>query len=380
MSPEPSVGRWAWAEIDPDAIRHNVEVLAATVAPAAVWVVVKANGYGHGAVTAARAAIAGGATGLCVALAQEGVELRSAGVTDVPVLVLSPQPVEQFGEMVAHRLTPTLTSTEAVAEWVSAVRAAGRTDVAVHLKFDTGMRRVGAQPHEAVTLASAVRDAPELRLEGVFTHLAVADEPDHLYTGVQLGRFDALLDEMAAAGIEPELVHAANSAGALAHGSARRSLVRIGIAAYGIVPGPGVHPWCTDLRPALRLVARVSQVQRVAAGEGISYGLRHRFTRSTTVATLPIGYADGVPRRLFDVGGEVLVAGARCPIVGVVTMDQLMVDCGDSTVEVGDQVVLLGAMGDQRITPEEWADRLGTIAYEIVCGISARIRRTGPRR
>ena len=374
-----AAGRWAWAEIDADAIRANVATIAATVAPAAVWAGVKADGYGHGAVTAARAAIAGGATGLGVALVQEGIELRAAGLT-APVLVLSPQPFEQFGDMVRHELTPTLASLGAIEAWRAAVRSAGRTAVPVHLKFDTGMRRVGAPPEEAVELASAVIAAPELRLGGVFTHLAVADEPTDFFTGVQLGRFDALLDDLAAAGIEPELVHAANSAAALVHVPARRSMVRVGIAAYGIEPGPGVRDWCRDLRPALRLVARVSHVKHVAAGEGISYGLRHRFERGATVATLPIGYADGVPRRLSANGGEVLLGGRRCPIVGVVTMDQLMVDCGDLPVAVGDLAVLLGAQGDDRIGPEEWAERLGTIPYEIVCGISGRIRRVAPRR
>jgi alanine racemase len=242
------------------------------------------------------------------------------------------------------------------------------------------MGRVGAAPEAAAELARAIAAVPELRLEGVFTHLAVADEPADEYTAGQLARFDAALAELDAAGLRPPLVHAANSAGGLAHGAARHDLVRVGIAAYGIEPGPGVAEWTSELRPALRLMARVSHVKQMPAGARISYGLRHTFTRATTVATVPIGYADGVPRRLSATGGEVLIAGRRCPIVGVVTMDQLMVDCGDLDVAVGDEVVLLGAQGTERIRPEEWATRLGTIAYEIVCGLSRRIeRRPAPR-
>jgi alanine racemase len=172
-------------------------------------------------------------------------------------------------------------------------------------------------------------------------------------------------------------VHAANSAGALAHPRARYDLVRAGIAIYGLLPGPGVRHLCGELTPALSLHARVSQVKRVAAGDRISYGLRHTFERDTTVATLPLGYADGVPRRLHAAaaGGAALVGGRRRPIVGVVTMDQLMVDCGDDRVDVGDEAVLIGTQGAQSVTADDWAEALGTIAYEVVCGISARVER-----
>lgn len=377
-APEP--GRWAWAEIDTDAIAHNVAVVARTVAPSRVWAVVKADGYGHGAVAAARAALAGGATGLAVALVQEGIELRDAGLHDPPILVLSPQPEEQFAAMVAARLTPTLATAAGIEAFGRAATAAGAEVAAVHLKFDTGMRRVGAEPDAVGSLVDALARTPVLRLEGVFTHLAVADEPDHPFTAEQLERFDEVLAELGRRGVVPELVHAANSAGALAHPAARRDLVRVGIAAYGIEPSPAVAHLCAELRPALRLVARVSHVKRVGAGEGISYGLRHRTEAPTTIATVPIGYADGVPRRLSGLGGEVLLGGARRPIVGVVTMDQLMVDCGDAPVAVGDEVVLLGRQGEQVIRPEEWAARLGTIPYEIVCALARRIRRATRRR
>jgi alanine racemase len=311
--------------------------------------------------------------------------LRAAGV-DAPILVLSEQPPEQLGELVANRLTATVYSFAGIDALAAA--AAGELDHPVHLKVDTGMHRVGAAPQDSVALADAIAAHPELMLEGVFTHLAMADEPSAASNDLQLRRFGDVLDALARAGHLPRVVHAANSAGALALVDARRDAVRVGIAMYGIEPGPGVSDLCSRLRPALSLHARVSMVKRVAAGESISYGLRHTFAAETTVATVPIGYADGVPRRLSGTGAAVLIHGRRCPIVGVVTMDQLMVDCGDELIEIGDEVVLLGGQvgrcGADGIPVEEWAARLGTIGYEIVCGISKRIERrhlatTSPR-
>ena len=369
--------RWAWAEIDLDAIAHNVGVVAQAVAPAAVWAVVKADAYGHGATQVAHAALEAGASGLCVALVQEGVTLRADGIT-APILLLS----EQHGHaeaIVANGLTPTLYSVGEAEALDVAARSAGRTPLDVHVKIDTGMHRVGVQPAGAVALVAAITAMAGLRFAGVFTHLAVADEPTSPANALQLGRFDAVLDDLRRAGIEPPVVHAANSAAALAMPEARHDLVRLGIAMYGIEPGAGVRHLCGDLRPALSLHARVSMVKTVAAGEGVSYGLRHVCPADTRVATVPIGYADGVPRRLFGTGGEVLVHGLRRPIIGVVTMDQLMIDCGDLPVAVGDEVVLIGGQagphGSDAITAEEWATRLGTIGYEIVCGVSKRIER-----
>jgi alanine racemase len=218
-----------------------------------------------------------------------------------------------------------------------------------------------------------------LHVEGIFTHLACADEPGATSNRLQLDRFDVALAELRRAGVDPKWQHAANSAAALALPDARRSFVRCGIAMYGISPGPGVDHLCGDLRPTLTLAARVAYVKRVDAGSSISYGWRHRFDRATTVATVPVGYADGVPRRLGTLpdrpGGDVLIGGRRHPIVGVVTMDQLMVDVGDVDVSAGDEVVLIGGRAGERIRAEHWADRLGTIGYEVVCGITARVPR-----
>ncbi len=366
--------RWAWAEIDLDAIRHNVRVIRERVAPSAVWAVVKANGYGHGAVEVARAAIDAGAEGLCVALVQEGVELRRAGI-DAPILLLSEQPPHVAAAIIEYRLTPTVYRRE----FLDALVNESPAGLPVHLLVDTGMQRVGAHPHAAASMAAYIAQrAPAVRLAGVFTHLAVADDTGEEsvdFTNRQLSKFAKVLEQLPPV----PLVHSANSAGALAHQASRQSMVRIGIAMYGISPGSDLDDACADLRPAMELRSRVSFVKQVRSGSGISYGLTHTFTRDTTVATIPIGYADGVPRRLSSVGGEVLINGRRCPIVGVVTMDQLMVDCGDADVRVGDDVTLIGAQGKEVVLAEDWARRLGTIGYEIVCGISERIPRV-PRR
>ncbi len=366
-----SVGRWAWAEVDLDAVAHNVRVLRAASSPAELWAVVKADGYGHGAAAVADAAMRAGATGLCVALVDEGIQLRAAGL-DAPILVLSEQPVERIPDMSMHRLTPSVYT----AGFVRALAERSPDPVAVHVNVDTGMQRVGVRHDGLDELASALST---VAVEGVYTHLACADEPDAPSNALQLDRFDRSLDALRRAGIDVGVVHAANSAAALALPAARRSLVRAGIALYGISPGPGVDHLAADLRPAMSLVARVSHLKRVEAGSSVSYGWRHRFDAATNVATVPIGYADGVPRRLGTLpdrrGADVLIGGRRHPIVGVVTMDQFMVDVGDHAVAVGDEVVLLGAQGDQRVRAEEWAERLGTIGYEIVCGISARVPR-----
>jgi len=208
----------------------------------------------------------------------------------------------------------------------------------------------------------------------VWTHCAVADEPGHDATAAQRERFDAVLRELRDAGIAPPLVHAANSAATIDQPHLHRDLVRCGIAVYGLDPSPALAGRVA-LRPAMRLVSRVSHVQEVPRGDAVSYGLRRAVTDDTVVATVPIGYADGVPRRLFDVDGEVLVRGKRRRLAGTVTMDQLMLDCGRDPIERGDEVVLLGSQGVERVGAEEWAARLGTISYEIVCGISARVPR-----
>jgi alanine racemase len=366
--------RPAWAEIDLGAVAHNVRALAALSRPAAVCAVVKADGYGHGAVPVARAALAAGARWLGVALAEEGATLRDAGI-DAPVLVLSEPPPSEMELVVAFGLRPTVYTRQGIEAAAKAAASSGLAPLPVHLKVDTGMHRVGADPDDVTTLARAIDEHRELALEGLWTHCAVADEPGNEFTAEQRRRFAEAVAAVRAIGVAPRILHAANSAGAIAHADLRFDMVRIGIALYGIAPAPALQGM-VELRPAMSLKATVGLVRTVASGEGISYGHQHVFDDETVVATVPIGYADGVRRRLSAVGGEVLVGGVRRRIVGVVTMDQLMVDCGhDASVRRGDEVVLIGRQGDDEITADEWAARLDTIAYEIVCGIGPRVPR-----
>jgi alanine racemase len=236
------------------------------------------------------------------------------------------------------------------------------------------MHRVGCRPEDALDLAAHVVARPELRLTGTCTHLAVADEPGHGYTGVQIARFEEVLHAMRTAGIAPGTVHASNTAGALALPGARYDAVRVGIGIYGIPPAAALAG-TVALVPALAVKARVSYVKSLPAGARVSYGLRYETPAATRIATVPAGYADGVPRNLGHTGAAALVHGRRCPLAGTVTMDQLMVDVGELDVAPGDEVVLLGAQGDDEVPAAEWADRLGTIPYEIVCGIGRRVPR-----
>ena len=381
ISPVKRVAGWlrpAWVEVDLAAVSANVAHIGELVAPSAVCAVVKADGYGHGAVPVARAAIAGGASHLGVALAEEGHELRHAGI-DVPVIVLSEPAPEAMRLVVEDKLTPTIYTRRGLAALLGAVAAQDEgAPVPVHLKVDTGMHRVGASPAQVLELARAVAANPVLSLEGLYTHLAVADEPADPYTQEQLATFDRVIAALAAGGTRPPLLHAANSAGALVHPASRYQMVRPGIAIYGLAPASSMrsHPAVRPLLPALSFKAEVSYVKQVAAGEGLSYGLHYRLPASSVIATVPVGYADGAPRRLSQVGGEVLIGGRRRPIAGSVTMDQILVDCGPgSTVKAGDEVVLIGRQGDEEITAWEWGERLGTIAYEVTCALSPRLPR-----
>jgi alanine racemase len=363
---------YAWAEIDVRALEHNAKLLADRAGPAALCAVVKGWGYGHGIIRAAAAAVSGGATWLGVALVNEAIDVRVKGQLVEPVLLLAEPPLRQLVDVARlDGVRPTLYSAEAIAAAAKAVHDAGRrTPLPVHLKVDTGMHRVGAAPEAARHLAERIASYDELELEGLWTHLAASEDPAHDdYTARQLTTFERVRSELAEAGLHPAVVHAANSGALLAHPEARYDLVRCGIAFYGIAPRPRM-PEAAGLRPAMSLKARVSYVKRVRAGEPISYGLQHVCAEPTVVATVPIGYYDGVPRRLGLVGGEVLIGGRRCPILGAVTMDQLMVDCGDdSAVRVRDEVVLFGEQNGEVVTAWDWAERLDTIAYEIVCGI-----------
>lgn len=401
--------------VRPAAIEANAARLAALAPGAAFCAVVKAGGYGHGAVTAAAAARAGGASWLAVATAAEAAELADTVEGNPPVLVLSELDPDDAAQAAAElpdqvRLTvatpagvealttrrgPANPSPEAELPVGSRDPAGARPEAElptarldskvrqprrVHLKIDTGMHRMGADPADLAPVADAMARAAAAgaaRLEGVWTHLAVADDPGDEFTAVQLTRFEAALAELdrlgALSAAAPVLTHAANSAGLLAHPRSHREMVRAGIALYGVAPALALAGR-VRLEPALDLVSRVTAVRSVAAGESVSYGRSWHAAEPVRVATIPVGYADGIRRHSGAAGVEVLIRGRRRPIVGTVTMDQLMV-AADAEVAVGDEVVLIGAQGSERVTVDEVAERLGTIAYEVLVGLGPRLPR-----
>jgi alanine racemase len=367
----------AWATIDLGAVAHNVEVLRGLAAPAELCAVVKADGYGHGALSVARTALEAGATRLAVAQVEEGLALRGEGI-DAPIWVLSEPDPAELVDAARARLEPAVYSTRLIRS--AAAAAEPRHPLTVHLKIDSGMHRAGAAPVDAVALAGRIVAAPNVHLGSVWTHLASADAltsegwVDPTATVAQLGTYQRVLDELDRAGIDVALRHAANSAGTINHPASHFDVVRCGIALYGLPPAPAMDGWA-PLRPALRWHTQVAFVKRVPAGRSISYGHRHTLTADTNVVTIPLGYADGFPRGLWNSGGAVLIGGRRRPILGVVTMDQTMVDCGDDDVAPGDEVVVIGHQGDAVITADDLAAQRGTINYEICTSISNRVAR-----
>jgi alanine racemase len=357
--------RPTWVDVDLEAIRHNARILKPETAE--LMAVVKANGYGHGDVEVARAAIEAGATWAGVALVEEGLRLRAAGI-EAPILVLSELPPGSEAVALAHRLTPTVYSDAGMER----LAAAARGPVPVHVKVDTGMHRVGVWPPEEVPALAQRLQTAGFEVEGLFTHFA-RSEDDEVTTKEQLARFLEAADAVRAAGVSPRVLHAANSGATILHPESHLDLVRPGIALYGIEPAPGVGAHL-GLRPALSWRSRVSAVKRLEAGEAISYGHRYRLERGAWVATVPVGYADGYPRQLTNLGG-VLIGGRRHGIAGTVTMDQLLVDCGDDEVQVGEEVVLIGSQGDETIGADALGRLFGTIGYEIVSRIGERVPR-----
>ncbi|HEY8417353.1 MAG TPA: alanine racemase [Limnochordales bacterium] len=366
-----------WVEVDHEALAHNVRVLRQALGGAQLWAVVKAQGYGHGSVDTARTALAAGAAGLIVAVVDEAVELRAAGL-DAPILVLTPPLPDQAPAYAAHDLIAAVADLETARLLAVAGQGRGRP-IPVHIKVDTGMGRLGVRPEDAPGLVRAVHNLPGVRVAGLFTHMAAADDDDLTSARAQLARFEAVLETLALEGLRPDAVHAANSAAALALPESRYSLARIGIALYGIAPSPAVARMAAAagirLRPALAFRARVVAARRVPPGWPISYGGTYVTPAETTIATLPVGYSHGVSRGLSH-KLHVLVHGQRRPVVGRICMNHCMVDAGDLPVRPGDVVTLLGRDGDAVITADEWAAHLGTIPYEIVCMVGSR----NPRR
>jgi len=354
--------RPSWVEIDLGAIRRNVAALRRLVAPAEVCAVVKADGYSHGDAPVAEAALEAGATWLAVALLEEGIRLREAGI-EAPILLLSEPALPDTGELLKWRLTPTVYRSETIA----AFGEAAEHPVGVHLKIDTGMHRVGAAPALVPDLVDQIEGHARLRLAAIWTHFAVSEE-ESTFTSEQIELFDRTFSPF-----RPPLVHLANTAGAVLFPAARRDLVRAGIGIYGVHPGESTKG-LLDLVPAMRIVSHVAFVQQLTSGDRPSYGRRRPLPNDHFVATVPIGYADGVPRLLSE-GGEVLIGGKRRPLAGTVTMDQVVVDVGPEPVAVGEEVVLLGRQGTEQVTADEWARLTSTIPYEIVARVGPRLPR-----
>jgi len=362
------------ALVDLGAITGNVAALCEQVRGSQVMAVVKADGYGHGMVPAARAAQAGGASWLGVADLVEAVALRQAGITG-PVLCLM-----TFGdpaEAIGREVDVTAGSVAFVAKVEAAAVAAG-TPARLHLKADTGLSRGGATPADwpaVVETALAAQARGAVRVVGLWSHFACADIPGHPSVAAQLAAFADAVVSAEKAGVTPEVRHIANTAAALTVPESRLDLVRFGGACYGLSTLPGGAPsW---LRPAMTLRARLAMVKRVPAGVGVSYGHRYVTSRETTLGLVPLGYADGVPRTAT---GQRLVSarGRRWPIAGTVCMDQFVVDFGDEPAAAGDEVVLFGPGDDGEPTAQEWGETLGTISYEVATGVGARVPRTYP--
>ncbi|MAG35959.1 MAG: alanine racemase [Dehalococcoidia bacterium] len=362
-----------WAEINLDAIAANVRVLRSHVGTRVQLVaVVKANAYGHGAVPVATAALAAGAHSLAVGRLDEAVELRDAGIA-APILVMGPVPASAATRCITLRLTPTVQDLTVARALAHAARTAGQT-VPAHIKVDTGMTRFGLLADEAVAFTCAVAAIEGLEVEGLYTHFAAADAGDLASTQQQLASLLDLVGRLRAVGINPAVLHAANSAATLALPAAHLDQVRVGAALYGLHT-TGSSSAALALRPVLTLKTRVIRLRYVPAGTPVSYGSTYHTTEATCLATLAAGYGDGLSVALSG-RGAVLLGGKTCRVVGRVCMDQLVVDCRDgSGVQEGDAAVLIGQQGEASITAEDVAEVSGTINYEVVTRLSARVPR-----
>lgn len=377
----------AWVEVDLGAIAHNVAQIQQWVgAQVGVMAVVKADGYGHGAIAVAEAALAAGARNLAVATIEEGGQLREAGIA-APIVVLgATQTAEQVKDLLRWRLQPTLCTAEQAALFSDALVSLGEgrpRPLTVHLNVDTGMSRLGTLWPEAAATVRLVHELPYLNLGSVYSHFATADENDAAGQATiarQHQRFEQVIAEIAAAGLPRPTLHMANSAGLLLDAQYHYDWVRPGLALYGLAPAPHLADRLS-LRPALAVRARLTQLKTIAPGEGVSYGHHFQAQRPTQVAVVGIGYADGVPRNLSG-RLEVLVRGQRLRQIGSITMDQLMLDATDCPdLRVGEVVTLLGEDRDpvtgviDRLSANDWAAQLGTISWEILCGFKHRLPR-----
>ena len=376
-----------WAEIDLAAYAHNIRALRQiTQAGARLMAVVKANGYGHGAVEISRVALASGAELLGVARLDEAIELRQAGIA-APILIFGATLPEETDLLLDHHLTQAVFSPAMAAALGEQALRSGKV-LPVHVKVDTGMGRLGIVANHETTSPTdfdpdqkrldeveTIFRLPGLEVAGLFTHFATADSADKAYAELQLERFQRLTDALRGRGIEVPFNHVANSAALIDMPNSHCDLVRPGIATYGLYPSAEVSRDRLELRPVLQWKTRVIHLKQVPAGFGVSYGITYRTPTPTTLATVAVGYADGLSRSLSS-RGQMLVGGRRVPIVGRVCMDLTLLDVGAvSDIAVGDEAVIIGRQGDQELTADEMASLLDTINYEVVTSIAARVPR-----
>jgi alanine racemase len=371
--PQLPAQRPTWVEISLDRLARNSQLLKGQLPPETqLMAIVKADAYGHGAPRCAQVLEQAGADWFGVALIEEALELRAAGVTK-PIFCLGGFWPQQAEKLITHNLTPALFRLDAAAALNEQARVHG-CRVKVHLKVDTGMGRFGLPLNDLAAFAEAFKQFSQLELDGLMTHLANADDADSAYTERQIALYQDSLNLLRAAGFDPKWRHLANSAGMHAYPAARGTLVRVGALLYGLtgdILKPGLPPPAVE--PVLSLHSRIAWLKNVPPGTAIGYGSTFVTARESRIATIPIGYADGLRRELSNVG-QVLVRGAVAPIVGRVSMDLTMIDVtGIPNVALDDEVVLLGEQQDQRLTAEQLARQVGTVSYEIITGISARV-------
>ncbi|HPT86389.1 MAG TPA: alanine racemase [Bacillota bacterium] len=366
--------RPVWAEIDLQALRHNLHEVRRLVGPEVeIMAVVKAEAYGHGAVKVAQTAIENGASWLGVSLPEEGIVLRKAGFT-VPILVFEALQPEQVDAFIDYDLTATVCILDSAIALSRAALKAGKT-AALHVKVDTGMGRVGVCYSDALKIVKGIAKLPAIQTTGIYSHLATADQENKDFANLQIKRFTKVVSELREAGLLPGKVHLANSAAIIDLPASYFNMVRPGIMLYGMKPSSEMSlSGKVDLQPVLSLKTKVIFVKRVPAQTGISYGHCYRTKKETTIVTIPIGYGDGWSRRLTN-QAEAIIGGKKYPVVGAICMDQCMIDVGDDPVELGASVTLIGKDGEAEITVDSIAETLGTINYEITCMLGSRVPR-----
>ena len=366
----------AWVEIDSSALSYNVKQLLKILSPRTqLMAVVKADAYGHGAVTVAQTVLESGASWLGVATVPEAIQLREAGIK-APILILgASQTSEQIQAIAQWKLQPTITSPkQALVFSDTLLTINNKTPVPVHIKLDTGMSRLGTNSDQAAEFVQLVQRLPHLAIASIYSHLATADSPDSTIMKQQQQRFEQAIAQLRTIGIEPPCLHLANSAATLTDKALHYDIARVGLAVYGLYPADHLRS-CIDLRPVLQVKARVTQVKTIAPGTGVSYGHQFIAKRELRLAVVGIGYADGIPRNLSN-KMQVLIRGQRVPQIGTITMDQLMLDVSAlPDVGEGEVVTLLGTEEKEQISAEDWANQLNTISWEILCGFKHRLPR-----